>query len=47
MQNFRKKIEKTVIKTANSIQTKGLFKTIQTIIYGNTKNIAPRETSFN
>lgn len=47
MQNFRKKIEKTVFETAKLLQDKGLYKTIQTILYGNKKNVAPKETSFN
>ena len=41
MQNFRKKIEKTVFETANLLKDKGIFKTIQYILYGNNKNIAP------
>jgi hypothetical protein len=41
MQNFRKKIEKTVIKTANLLQHKGIYKTIQVILYGNNRNVAP------
>lgn len=46
MQNFRKKIEKTVFKIANLLQNKGIFKTIQTILYGNSKNVAPLETHW-
>lgn len=43
---MRTKIEKTVIKVANLLKEKGLFKTIQIILYGNNKNIAPKETKW-
>lgn len=46
MQNFRNKIEKTVFVIANNLQHKGIFKTIQIILYGENKNIAPRETRW-
>lgn len=46
MQNFRKRIEKTVINLANQLKDKGLFTTIQIILYGNNKNVAPLETTF-
>ena len=46
MQNFRKKIEKTVFKIAKDLKDKGLYKTIQTILYGKNKNVAPIETHW-
>jgi len=46
MQNFRKKIEKTVFETANLLQNKGIYKTIQYLLYGNQKHIAPIETRW-
>ena len=38
---MRNKIENSLIQLANSIKDKGLYKTIQYILYGNNKNVAP------
>jgi len=47
LQNFRKKIKKTVKRIASNLQQKGLYNTISYELYGGQTNIAPKETSWN
>ena len=39
---MRNTIEKNIIAIANKIKFDGLYKTIQYILYGNSKNVCPK-----
>lgn len=44
--NTRDKIEKKIDKLSNLLKNRGIFGTIQFILYGNKKNIAPKECKW-